>query len=91
MARLVGCPVCEGAVSTFANFCPHCGETNPFDFTLRETCIDCKGKGYLYKEVNYLLFKGSKVTGCEKCESTGKMERWVSGFYFEYAGKDKKS
>lgn len=89
MARLVGCPVCDGAVSTSANFCPHCGETNPFDFTLCKPCIDCKGKGYFYRELNSIFFKKGIITNCEKCEGTGKTEKWMSGFYFERMGKAK--
>ena len=53
MATLVTCPTCKGMISSNANVCPHCGET---EFTLdvyrKEYCSKCDGAGVIkYKGV----------------------------------------
>lgn len=94
MAYLVGCPVCGDKVSTDARFCPHCGETNPYDFTethtppLRVPCFACDSTGRREEEVDGFFGKKMKNVECIICKGTGIQVIYSSvGHYFEFRGR----
>ncbi len=94
MAYLVGCPVCGDKVSTDARFCPHCGETNPYDFQeihdppIIVKCGLCDGVGRRNEEVEGFFGTKMKQVTCFACEGTGLRKKETSiGHYFEFRGK----
>src|SRR5215210_2096030 len=84
MGHLVRCPTCSGSMSSNADRCPHCGET---DFLKevgpgeRVTCYKCKGTGrvWLHTPLKYSsgsneFVKGSGTSGwfdCQHCSGKG--------------------
>jgi DnaJ-class molecular chaperone len=85
MAHLVYCPTCDGKMSSNAEKCPHCGETQ-FEKHYSNgyklgTCRECNGKGTTNskKHVHGINREYPTIT-CVVCKGSGKSENLDAGY-----------